>query len=333
MYQLVHKTRISLYRIIIIFICTLCSMTFVSSAALQGNLDLTYDSLKIPHTIRPESDVITIPVNISYFVSGFLAQVVVPFIDSRTVHVNVSLENVPEYIVVENQPDIVYPKVRLTKPTDPESVILSVSVSPDAPAFQKISFNVVAEALVLKGPLGRLTLIEGVVNRIPIEITPGYYSNFQFNYKNFYELKPGHTVTIPIVIRSYSNARSNAQFYIENVPENWSASILNEVFIGTAALGEFGTITVDLIIQGPLDPGYYNELRQISVNVVTKAAGHPEQGVDNSTTLQFTVRCRGTIVDNSAVDSMHISLQIGLVIIGGGLFLLFVFWRKRRSQR
>jgi hypothetical protein len=327
------KKKLSFHLVLVLIgLFCICSLAFKGTAALGGNIDLSFDSSEIPSTIRPESDVVRISVDISYFVSGLFSELVVPFMDSRTVPVNLSLEHVPEFISADISPDIVYPLVRLTKPSVPEHVIISIRVSPNAPAFQTITFDMVAEAMMVKGRFGRLKLIEGVENKIAVEIIPGYYSNFQYNYRPFYVIGPAETLRIPIEILGFSNARSKLQFEPIIVPENWSATINNEIFLGTSALGEDSSGTVNLVVRSPNKPGIYNEVEQIALRIRTWAAGHPEEGIDNSTILQFTVRCNGSLIEEEGVvDSMHISLQFGLVIIVVvSFFFVIVYWRKQR---
>ena len=116
------------------------SAALSGSAALQGNIDITYDVSDMPNTIRPESDVVRIPVDVYYFVSGLMADWIVPLFERQTVPIALSVENVPEYVTVKVAPDVVYPRVSIDKSETPERLSLSVSVNPDAPAFQTVSF-------------------------------------------------------------------------------------------------------------------------------------------------------------------------------------------------
>ena len=120
-----------------------------------------------------------------------------------------------------------------------------------------------------------------------------YYSNFKYEHPTFKEIGAAETSTFPINIQGYANARSKLQFEVIDKPDGWSASINSEIFLGTSALGEDATATVDFVVQSPLDFGYYNTVEQFTIRIRTFAAGHADAGYDNSTTLQFTVRSRG----------------------------------------
>ncbi|MCK4348676.1 MAG: hypothetical protein KAW47_08675, partial [Thermoplasmatales archaeon] len=140
------------------------------------------------------------------------------------------------------------------------------------------------------------------------------YSNYQYEYPTFKEIGAGETVTFPIDITGYSNARSRIIFEVLDPAEGWSTSINTEFFLGTTALGEDATGTVNFMIQSPLDFGYHNEVQQFSVRVKTMAAGHPGEGIDNTTLLQFTVRSRGFSTPGFEVTFTVVALMAVIVI-------------------
>ena len=264
-----------------------------NNGILQGNIELTYDIEDIPSTIRPESDIARVDLYINYFVSGLGARYIVPFFTRRTVPIELSVENTPEWCTVSVSPGVVYPRIDYRKAETPEHAIVSISVTPNAPAFQTHSVVVKAKARSVYGPFGIINIIAGSENQIPIEIKTGYYSNFQYEYQTYAEMLPDEVKNIPINITSYSNARTILTFEIIDPPEDWGASINPEILIGTAALGDVPTGIATLTIQSPSGDEYLNEVEQFNVRVSTMAAGHPEHGIDNTTLLQFTVRCRG----------------------------------------
>ena len=104
---------------------------------------------------------------------------------------------------------------------------------------------------------------------------------------------PNETKKIPIKITSSSNARSKILFEVLNSPGDWSTSINSELLSGTEALSEDAAGTVNFKVQPPREIGYHNEVEQFNVRVSTMAVGHPAAGIDNTTILQFTVRCKG----------------------------------------
>ena len=298
-----------------------------ASGFLQGNIEFSYDSSVIPSTIQPDLEVLRIPVDISYFVSGFGVRLLMILLQQKTIPISVAIENLPQYVYASVSPDFVYPVISDVKPDTPEQVVVSVNISKSVLAFQTLNFDVVATADAYKGRFGRLTLIKGVSNRVSVGIKAGFYSNFQYEYRTFAEILPNETATFPITIMSYSNAPAKLMFEIISPPENWTATIPSEYMIGTAAGDGDNTGVVNLVIKGPSQPGYYNVVEQFSVRIMTQAGGHPELGVDNATVLQFTVRCRGEIIDD---DSVHISLVLAVVLSVVMLVILGILIVVRR---
>jgi hypothetical protein len=260
--------------------------TIAQSGLFQGNIELTYNVNDVPATIRPESDIARVNLYINHFASGLGSQIVIPFFSANTVPIELTVSETPDWLTVSVAPGVVYPKLGTETGEVPENAIVSISLTPNAPAFQTESIEIVATH-------GNIPPIRSAINKIPIEIKSGFYSNFQYEYPTFKEIGAGETVTFPINIKGYSNARSRIIFEVVDPPDGWSTSINTEFFLGTAALNEDATGTVNFMIQSPLDFGYHNEVEQFNVRVKTMAAGHPEVGIDNTTVLQFTVRSRG----------------------------------------
>ena len=252
----------------------------------QGNIDLTYETSAIPSSVRPESEILYVPVEIKHFVSGVGSQIIIPFYKANTAPIYLSVGDTPEWMEAAINPGVVYPLLTVQKPDVPEPATLTISFFPTAPAFQRVNVQVIAETRDMPP-------VRGTENTITIPVISGYYSNFKYENPTFKEIGAGETSTFPIKIQGFANARSKLQFEVIEKPEGWSASINSEIFLGTSALGEDATATVDFVVQSPLDFGYYNTVEQFTVRVRTFAAGHLDAGYDNSTTLQFTVRARG----------------------------------------
>ena len=265
----------------------------LNKGILGGNIELTYDADDIPSTIRPESDIVRVDLYINYFVSGLYSRFLVPFLRHRTVPIELSVADTPDWCTLSISPGVVYPHPDFYKAGTPEHAILLISLTPNAPAFQTYSIIVKAKASSVKGPFGIINIISSGENQIPIAIKPGYYSNFQYEHQTYAEMLPDEVKNIPINITSYSNARTRLTFEIIDPPEDWGVSINSEIFIGTAALGDDPTGIATFTIQSPRGDEYLDEVAQFNVRVSTMATGHPEHGIDNTTLLKFTVRCSG----------------------------------------
>jgi len=301
------KASIIMGIILVGLFATFLPTSTAASGLFQGNIELTYNADDVPSTIRPESDIARINLYINHFASGLGSKFVIPFFSANTVPIDLSVADTPDWITVSVAPGVVYPKLGMEKAEMPENAVVSISLTPNAPAFQTQSIEIIASH-------NAIPPIQSATQKLPIEIKSGYYSNYQYEYPTFKEIGAGETVTFPIDITGYSNARSRIIFEVVDPPEGWSTSINTEFFLGTTALGEDATGTVNFMVQSPLDFGYHNEVKQFNVRVKTMAAGHPEAGIDNTTTLQFTIRSRGFSTPGFEVTFTVIALMAVIVI-------------------
>jgi len=283
---------------------------------LQGNIVLEYNKNDIPGTIRPESDTITIEITVDHFVSGLFSRIIVPFYEERsTIPIEFSLSPLPDWIDASISPGVVYQQLSSTSGKyEPRKTYLTISLKPTAPAYQSETIEITAQSI-------HTPPVRSSRNKLSIQVKSGYYSNFKYETTTFKEIGAGETAEFPIKITGYANARSKIQFEVLNPSGGWSTSINSEILLGTEALGEDATGTVNFIIQSPLDFGYHNEAEQFSINVKTMAAGHPEAGVDNTTVLQFTVRSRGFSTPG---------FEATLTIVA--LMAIIVIFRKKQKE-
>lgn len=298
----------------------------------QGNVEFTYDVDDVPDTIRPETDIAEVDIYINYFVSGLGSKCIIPYFTDKTVAVELSLADVPEWCSASISPTVVYPQVRLTKSETPEHAVLSIWITPEAPAFQSESIEITAKASTVKGRFGLLTFVKSAENKMPVEFKPGYYSDFQYEYPTYIYMLPNETKKIPIEITSSSNARSRILFEVVDPPEDWSTSINTEFFLGTTALGEDATGTVNFTVRSPGGSGYHNEVEQFIVRVKTMAAGHPDEGIDNATILQFIVRSRGNIDEPNPDEENSPGFESILTILAIFIILtiaMTLFWKRK----
>ena len=303
--------KVSIIMIILLVSILTAFMPTSASAQgiLQGNIILEYDSGDIPETIRPETGKATIDILVDFFVSGIGSRLLVPFYEERsTVPIEFTLSELPDWVDASISPGVVYQQLSPTSGKyPPRTTYLTISLKPTAPAFQ--SQNVEVNALSSYTPPVRSSK-----NKLAFQIKAGYYSNFKYETSTFAEIGAGETIEFPIEITGFANARSKLKFEIVNPPQDWSTSINSEILLGTEALGEEATGTVNFIVQSPLTFGYHNEAEQFNVRVRTYAAGHPEAGWDNTTLLQFTVRARGFSTPGFEVTFSIVALIVAILI-------------------
>lgn len=268
-------------------LCTAFTSVPASAAGLfNGIIDIDYDSQDIPDTIKPEQDLARVPVYIYYYVAGFGSGFVVPFFRSNTAQVYLEVGDHPDYLAATLSKGLVQPFLNTKKPDTPESAVLTITFNQNAPAFQSEEIEIIAKTK-------DQNLIRGAEQKLRFPVKSGFYQDFTYDYLPQKEAGPGEMVKFPITVTGYANARAKLQFEIVDYTDNWSPSINSQLTLGTRALGENATGTVNFVVQSPLDFGYHNEIGQFSIRVTTYAVGHESEGVQNTTYLYFTIRNRG----------------------------------------
>lgn len=252
----------------------------------QGNIELNYDVNDIPDTIRPETDTVRVDLYINHYVSGLLSKILIPFYSGYTVPIELSVSETPGWLEASIAPGMVYLRLSTQKKSVPEPAILILTVSRVAPAFKAETVEIVAT----HGYLAPLTAPAKM--KLWIAIRPGYYSHCNFNLKTFDQIGPGEIAIFPINITNYGNYPTKITFEILDHAKDWNTSIVPEIIVGSKSYGQDYNATVNFIVRSPDVSGYVDETRRFNIRCTTMAAGHPEAGIDNTTILQFTVRCR-----------------------------------------
>ncbi|MBU0498280.1 MAG: hypothetical protein KKG04_10070, partial [Candidatus Thermoplasmatota archaeon] len=228
-------------------------------------LDLEYNASSIPDLIKPEVEIVRIPVNISYHVEGLLGRLLSILCKWKVITIELTLENVPEWCFAAISPDIVYSYITI-EPTM-NHAYLTTSLSPRAPGFKPFNLTVRAHAAPFSGPFGFIELVNKAEDTITVTLTPGYYSNFQFDYIPFHEIPPLELTEVPMNVTSFANAEVFVQTKIIDPPENWSITIISDVFIEPWGSEQF------LLSITP--PDIHNEVEILTISFNITAWGHP----------------------------------------------------------
>lgn len=242
--------------------------------ALQGNIILDYDPNDIPDTIEPETETVMIPIYIDYFVSGLGARLIVPFLEKRkTVPIELSLEDVPEWCDAGISPKVVYQQISTSSSKyPPRRSYVMVSVASLAPAFESFSIKIKAKASSVKGAFGLITYIEETENIIPIQLKSGYFLEYDFVYPDRIYTPPLEKTEIIVNISCYSNARTRIHAELLGPLEDWDVYIPSEFFLGP------GKDSYEIIVSlTPPSSFIGQEFLLISIRI--SAAGHPEAGI------------------------------------------------------
>lgn len=240
----------------------------------QGNIDLTYNVDQIPGYIRPESEIVRVNMEVSHFVSGLGSRLIIPFFQMNTIPIELRVGKTPDWLLVSIAPGVVYQKLSLVKPDTPENVIISISLTSNAPAFQTHAFDVIAEHSTFYGLI--FPLIRPALNMIPIEIKPGLYANLQLDYQRYVRTPPQELIKVLFNFTNLGNARMFVRGDIADPPSGWFFDMEDEIFIGTKVLGEDNTGELELDVIAPRN---FTGRLPLPVQFVYGAAGHPEQGI------------------------------------------------------
>ena len=240
----------------------------------QGNIDLTYNVDQIPGTIRPESEIVRVNMEVSHFVSGLGSRLIIPFFRANTIPIELKIGKTPDWLMISVAPGVVYPRLGIVKPDTPEIVIISISLTPNAPAFQTHAFEVVAEQSTFYGMI--FPLVQPTINKIPVEIKPGLYANMQLDHQRYVHAPSQQLVKVMFNFTSYCNARMLIRGDIPDPPSGWFFDLESELFIGTKVLGEDNTGQLELDVIAPRN---FTGSLPVPVQFVYSAAGHPEQGI------------------------------------------------------
>jgi hypothetical protein len=235
---------------------------------VQSYLDLDYNTSTVPELIRPESEIVRIEINISYHVQGLFARLLSILLKWEAIPIELMVEDVPDWCQATVFPTIVYGFIK----TEPllNKVVLTVSVYPNAPAYEPFNLTVRATASPFTGPLGLFTLIDGAEDTVSIELTPGYYANFKFEHSTIIVIPPLELTETPINMTSYANADAFVQTQILDIPENWTITIPSDIIVEAGGTEQF---LVSII---PPDEHNVVELFHVEFNI--SCYGHPEAG-------------------------------------------------------
>ena len=304
----------------------------VSPALIKcsSDLNLIYDEKITSQQIIPLSGEVIIPINISYKISGRFANFVVKYlIQNSRAKVDLSIKNTPKWCTARISPNVVNPTI--SSQWQSEEAYVEISITELAPAFEKFPVEIDMHSQELSTFFYK---IEETTKTTEISFIPGYLPIIDATPESTYkEVKPGEIVTFDIDLENLGNAETEFIFKILEVPNNWSAAIVSYTSVGSKLHGEDPTKTVQLQIQPPYAPGYYNEQEFIRIQVYGRYFGATTGQELRTDTYQltFTVRVRGTIEDTSTSGFNPIVLILLLIVIALSIIIITItlFIRKR----
>lgn len=293
MTKTIRTVKASIVMGILLFSLFAVFMPLISAAPIKNNayLQLEYDASAVEKNIMPLGGSVSIPIKVSYLVTGvFAAQAVGRFSDMNVpALVDLSVEVTPEYCTAWVEPNVIKPAI--TTGWSSVNANLFVSFSDKAPAMTEVKIQIKMHAKKIASLLyeiGEATAIGEV------SFTPGYLPTIGITLRegNFKEISPGQTATFNIDIENLGNAKTEVTFRIVDIPKDWSPTIKSSIIIGAAVGSENDKATVQLTVQPPYGFGYHNDRKTIGVEITPSYYGDATL-VGKTYTEYFTVQSRG----------------------------------------
>jgi hypothetical protein len=306
------KTTIVLGIIFLSLIIAIVPSNSAKPLSVATDVKMTYNAAAANEKIVPLSGEITIPINISAKIRGFLATTFERLFKDRTdFSISLSVKETPEWCTARVSPNVVNPRI-LTQ-WNSEEAYVHVSFKETAPAHVPTIITIQMDASA-KGTLGYVT---GEVRTADISFTPSYLPIIDaIPRSTLKEISPGEIVIFYIDLENLGNAETEFIFKVTEVPKGWSASMLSSIKVGSTLQNQNPKDTVELRIQPPFDFGYHHEQEDIRVEVYGKYyASLTEQELKSDTyELTFTVRNRGFSTPGFEA-SIFIIAFIGVILI------------------
>ena len=217
---------------------------------LQGDIKVNYNASELSEKIPPLGGYKLVHLNVSYKVTGLLANALVPFIKRLWSHmpIELSIEDVPEWADIFIVPDVVYPEIDARWKTDGALLFISVQ-NTTAPANipNIIQLCLEPQYEYLRGPLGIITLVHSPNKTAELSFTVKYYPLISVVPENdTIATPPGQVVVLPITIKNLGNAETEITIDKLEYPDDWSVNILSNTKVD---INE--EIQVSLFIRSP----------------------------------------------------------------------------------
>ena len=143
---------------------------------LRGNINFSYNKDAYLSPIMPLTGSVSRPIHISHKVSGLFAPFIIKvfqIIYGRTISINMSIDDKPDFATVRVTPNNVFPEISSDWKTD--QAYIHISLDENAPAYEVCYFTLNGTSESLTGPFGFLTWAPETVyvEKIPFVPLPG----------------------------------------------------------------------------------------------------------------------------------------------------------------
>ncbi|MCJ7571603.1 MAG: hypothetical protein MUO82_06980, partial [Candidatus Thermoplasmatota archaeon] len=252
--------------------------TMVPLSSAQGlNLGIfTFNPVLSINIDNPEDTAGIIPadpmgkvvkVTVFYQINGLLAQIAAPRLDNAgDAHISVSLGEHPAYCNVYLLTQDIFIPISHEQKSSEVPISMRVTFLENAPLLAQVDIPLILTASVQ--PAFPYRVEDITVTKI-VAVSAAYVPIIDaVPQETQKEVAPGDIAEFKIDLENKGNAETQFVFDLTEVPAGWTASIISQVKISSAAVGGNSKKTVILQVRPPYQFGYHDEEKQITVHII-----------------------------------------------------------------
>jgi len=236
---------------------------FAFRPVLSINIDNPEDTAGI---IPADPNGKVLEVTVLYQINGLLAQIAAPRLDSAgDAHISVSLGEYPDYCNIYLLTQDLFIDISHEQTPSDYPIQMRVTFLENAPLLAVVNIPLILDAAVQPAFPYRVEDIK--VTKI-ISVSAAYVPIIDaVPQQTQKEVAPGNIAEFKIDIENKGNAETQFVFELSEVPDGWTASIISQAKISSAALGGNAKKTVSLQVRPPYQFGYHDYEEQLTVRV------------------------------------------------------------------
>lgn len=277
-------------------------------------IEVDFNETLLESYIIPYGEATKIPIKIKIKVGGPTADIVVGKIKGLDLIVDLSIADVSEGAHASVNPPMV--QVKPSVDFNTVNATISVTVDQNLPAF---SLENIKLGLKSKRIGAARTLVKSINISQDIPFFVGYLPQLSFSYKNsnVKNIGPDQTADFIVEMQNWGNADSKVNSVIEDLPEGWQATIVENTTLGTILSGG-APVTIRIKVKPPINFGYHEDRAIIKLKMTpvyyndSSFKGEPHY-------LNFIVQSNG--FSTPGFETFTILLAFSLVI--------FSIWRRK----
>jgi len=303
--------------------------SFVSSSSAKVNKEsilnlktvvgISFQSNEIEEPLTPKGEAREINLNVSFKIEiERFGKNIINLLSNKKATVELDIVDYPLWSTVSIDTHTL--EFDISNDVQYGEVILFISASEEAPAYEIGSVRINASVDSIKGLLGIFTIIDGYHGEVAINFVASYLPVIDIvSPSTLYELSPYNETRIPINITNLGNDKTTILNEIVNQSENWNVSISD------ITVEENDTGTTYLIVYA--DHRFDTETVEIRFTPV-RTEDKTDKG--NSTTLKFTFENDGSYKEPEEefeIDTTMLAIILLIIILA--IIVIIVFLKRK----